>query len=187
MSTFRFAIKARFSGATLFEAELDAKWADSPERIKMGEAVTQAVSKKADLGGANLGGADLGGANLRGADLGDADLGGADLRGADLGGANLYGANLRGADLYGADLRGADLRGADLIVGGTRSDGYQFLVHKEENGELMIRAGCRYFSVVAARKHWADTRGGTQLGDESLELVDSLVRLAKIIGWEVKE
>jgi hypothetical protein len=151
----------------------------------------------ANLYGANLRGANLRGANLRGANLRGADLYGADLRGANLGGANLGGANLGGADLGGADLGGADLRGADLygadlyganiIVGGTRSDGYQFLMHKEENGELMIRAGCRYFSVVAARKHWADTRGGTQLGDESLELVDSLVRLAKIIGWEVKE
>ncbi len=108
------------------------------------DALVEAVSKKAnldgaDLYGANLRGADLYGADLRGAnlyaadlraanlyaaDLRAADLRGAnlhganlyraDLRGADLYGANLYGANLYGADLYAADLRGADLYGADL-------------------------------------------------------------------------
>jgi hypothetical protein len=147
----------------------------------------------ANLYGANLRGANLRGANLRGANLRGADLYGADLRGANLGGANLGGANLGGADLGGADLGGADLRGADLygadlyganiIVGGTRSDGYQFLLFKEENGELMLRAGCRYFTIADARKHWTNTRNGTQLGNESFCLVWQLEEMAKIIGW----
>ena len=154
----KFEIKSRWDSTVLFTAEA----------ASLLLAVEAAAKAKADLYGANLRGANLYGANLRGANL----------RGADLYGADLRGANLRGADLYGANLYGAN-----LIVGGTRSDGYQFLMHKEEDGELMIRAGCRYFSVADARKHWAATRNGTQLGNESFCLVWQLEEMAKIIGW----
>jgi len=155
----------------------------------------------ADLCGADLFGADLRGANLREADLREAnlceanlreaDLSGANLRGADLREANLCEANLReanlrdadlsGANLRGANLRGANLRGANLIVGGFRSDGYQFFAHKTPDG-VFIKAGCRWFSLVDARAHWAETRRGT-LEAESLALVDGLEALAKIAGW----
>ena len=118
-----------------------------------------------------------------GAHLIGADLRGADLRSAYLGGANLIGANLSGAYLIVANLRDADLRGANVIVGGMRSDGYQFLLFKEENGELMLRAGCRYFTIADARKHWTNTRNGTQLGNESFCLVWQLEEMAKIVGW----
>ena len=75
------------------------------EKETIKEIVIEAISKDA-----NLRGADLRDANLR-----DADLRGANLRDADLRGANLRGADLRDADLRGADLRGANLRGADLF------------------------------------------------------------------------
>ena len=90
---------------------------------------------------------------------------------------------LRGTDLRGADLRGANLFGANAIVGGTRSDGYQFLLFKEENGKLMIRAGCHYFTIADARAHWIRTRNGTRLGNESFCLVRQLEEMAKILGW----
>ena len=90
---------------------------------------------------------------------------------------------LQFADLRGANLYGANLRGANVIVGGMRSDGYQFLLFKEENGELMLRAGCRYFTIADARKHWTNTRNGTQLGNESFCLVLQLEEMAKIVGW----
>jgi hypothetical protein len=93
-------------GSLLFEFE--------KEENTLKDTLIEAVSKRADLYGANLRGADLRGADLRGADLYGANLRGADLRGADLYGADLYGANLRGANLRGANLYGADLRGADL-------------------------------------------------------------------------
>ena len=79
------------------------------ENATIKDAIIQAVTKKA-----NLRGADLSGAYLRGANLIDANLRGAYLSGANLSGANLRGANLSGADLSGADLRGANLSGADL-------------------------------------------------------------------------
>ena len=109
---------------------------------------------------------------------------GANLTGADLTGAHLYGANLTGANLYGANLTGTNLHGANLIVGGQRSDGYRFLAYKTANG-MMIRAGCRYFSVKEARKHWRTTRKDTLLGAESLALVDCLVAMAKAACWKI--
>jgi len=110
----KFEIKSRFTGATLFTAELEARFESEPRSRQIGEAVKQADLKGADLKGADLKGAYLEGAYLRGADLKGAYLEGADLRGADLEGAYLKGAYLRGADLKGADLRGADLKGAYL-------------------------------------------------------------------------
>ena len=93
-------------------------------------------------------------------------------------GSDLSGSNLRGADLSDAGLSGSNLR----LIGG-RSDGYVFLLTREDDGAVMLRAGCRYFSLADARAHWTATRGGTPLGDESLALVDHAERMAKIAGW----
>ena len=113
------------------------------------------------------------------ADLRNANLFGANLFGADLRRANLFDANLRRAALRRADLRRADLSGADLsgAVGvyhaGTRSDGYTF--HGIKVGETaMVKAGCRYMTMVDARKHWHETRGGTPLGDETMALLNKI-------------
>jgi uncharacterized protein YjbI with pentapeptide repeats len=138
-----------------------------------------------NLSYADLRGANLRGANLRGAYLGGADLGGADLSEADLVWANLSGAYLRGADLSEADLRGANLRGTYLrgtcvIDIGQRSDGFQFYLQLREDDEPLVLAGCRYFRLSKAREHWAKTRGGSQLGDESQALLDHGERLASI-------
>ncbi len=62
--------------------------------LTLKDALIEAISRKADL---------------RGANLREANLCGADLREADL-----YGANLRGANLYEADLREA--KNADLAI-----------------------------------------------------------------------
>ncbi len=101
--------------------------------------------------------------------------------GAYLSGAVLSGAYLSGADLRSANLRSADLRSANIIHCGTRSDGYEFYAHVK-NGDLFIKAGCRYFNISNAREHWTKTRGGTPLGDESMALLDNAERLAKIRG-----
>ena len=65
------------------------------------------------------------------------------------------------------------------IIAATRSDGYTFLVTDTTDG-LRIIAGCHYSTFEQARAHWTETRGGTQLGDESLALVDHLERMAAI-------
>ena len=160
-----FEIKNRFTGAVQFTAEIDCD-PDMSISVKIGLAVMWALKTNA---------------NLRDAYLGDAYLGGADLGSAVLRGAVLRGADLRGADLSGANLRGAYLRGANLFHCGSRSDGYEFFAHVM-NGDLWIKAGCRYFSVADAKEHWAKTRAGTQLGDESLQLVANAERLAIIRG-----
>ena len=103
----------------------------------------------------------------------------ANLQGADLQGANLRGADLRGADLQGANLRGADLRGATLRGGvklrglarrASRGDGYEFFLWETEVG-WRVMAGCRFFTLGGAWVHWEKTRGGTPLGEESLDIL----------------
>ena len=177
--------------------------------------------REANLRGANLRGANLYGANLYGADLREADLYGADLRGADLRGTNLRGANLYGADLYGADLYEADLRGADLrgtnlrgtnlrgaylrdanlleanlreaegvIDGGQDTRGYR-VVGWMHDDQLMIKAGCRNFTLAEARAHWGgadyleDHDAATQA--EMVARVGLIAAVARAWGWQFGE
>ena len=91
---------------------------------------------------------------------------------ADLGGANLGGANLSRADL-----------GSNWIIQGPmRSDGYYFFLQQfEEEKEPMIKAGCRYFTIESALKHWNDTREGKLL-DETMAIINGMIALAKAQG-----
>lgn len=63
------------------------------------------------------------------------------------------GVNLRGANLRGADLSGADLSGANLIDAGQDRRGYRFVAVSHDDG-IRIAAGCRWFTLAEARKHW---------------------------------
>ena len=65
----------------------------------------------------------------------------------------------------------------------TRSDGYTFAVSATPSGPR-IMAGCRYFSFEEAEAHWTKTRGGTQLGDESLAIVRHLRVMAALNGLD---
>ena len=105
----------------------------------------------------------------------------ADLRGADLSCANLRDANLRGAD-----LRYANLSGDHVIDGGQRRDGYRFVAHVGENC-MMIVAGCRYFTLSQAHTHWAATRAGTDIGNETMAILDHIERIATLRGWKLTE
>ena len=144
----------------------------------------------ANLEGANLRGTYLGGTNLRNANLRDANLEGANLEGAylggtNLGGTNLGGTNLRGTYLGGTNLRGTYLEGADLgdqwlIQGGARSDGHFFFLQKlTGDNEPMIKAGCRYFTIHDAQKHWESTRKGTPLFAETEAIVKAMIACAR--------
>jgi hypothetical protein len=57
------------------------------------------------------------------------------------------------------------------------------LMNFPEEG-LRVKAGCRNFSVDKARQHWRDTRGGTHLGDESQALIEHMLNLARMRGWD---
>lgn len=86
-------------------------------------------------------------------------------------------ADLRDANLRGAYLGGAGLRGADLRDGPARSDGWFFFLQRLTGDEApMVQAGCRRFTREQARKHWARTRGGTPLGDETTAILDERLR-----------
>jgi hypothetical protein len=170
-------------GAVLASHEAWLKGKEGQRAILTGADLRGASLYGASLTGARLTGARLTGARLTGADLTGADLSGADLTDAYLTGASLYGANLTGADLTGADLSGADLRGASLygaqILGqtvvslprrATRSDGYEFFLWHCKKG-FFVKAGCRFMDMKEARKHWKKTRGGTPLGDETMDIL----------------
>ena len=139
--------------------------------------------RSADLYGADLSGANLSSANLRSADLRSANLSGADLRCADLRSANLRSANLYGADLRSANLRSANLGDQWIIQGPVRSDGYHFMLMRLTGEKVpMVRAGCRWFSLANAKAHWQITRTGTQLGNESLDILIWLERAMHLRG-----
>ena len=58
-----------------------------------------------------------------------------------------------------------------MIVGPKRSDGWQFVIGKDGT----VHAGCRVFDDFAeAYRHWAETRGGTPLGDETVRILNWL-------------
>jgi hypothetical protein len=91
--------------------------------------------------------------------------------GADLSGADLSGANLSGADLCGVDYRGTKIGGGGFIKRTDRSDGYEFSLFDCEDGQYRIMAGCRWFTLEEAWKHWSDTRDGTDLGEETFDIL----------------
>jgi uncharacterized protein YjbI with pentapeptide repeats len=149
------------------------------------------------LQGANLQGAYLQGANLQGANLQHAYLQHANLQCANLQDAYLQRANLQDANLqcaylqraclWGANLQGANLQGAkinnDITAFGIlrrvmRSDGHEFFLWHCEDG-FYIKAGCRFFTLAESRKHWKLTRGGTPLGDETMDILAMFVKAIK--------
>jgi hypothetical protein len=49
----------------------------------------------------------------------------------------------------------------------------------DKDGAMRVVAGCRYFTMEEARAHWKETRGGTPLGDETMNILDAIELLAK--------
>lgn len=118
-----------------------------------------------------------------------ANLQGADLQGADMRGADLRGADLRGADLQGAILQGATIKDGFMLKTGAplslvrRSDGYEFRAWNTDHGWRII-AGCRFFSLSEATRHWRATRGGTPLGDETMAILTYFRAMIRLSGKE---
>ena len=96
-------------------------------------------------------------------------LDGAYLAGAYLARAYLDGANLAGANLDGAKIN--DKTAIGILRRAMRSDGYEFFLWHCQEG-YFIKAGCRFLDMEAARQHWLNTRQGTALGNESLDILD---------------
>lgn len=115
----------------------------------------------------------------------------ANLREANLRGANLREANLSGADLSLADLSGADLSGVEVVIdGGQDRRGYR-VTGWLHNGQLMVKAGCRNFTLAEARAHWGgadylrDHSAATQA--EMLARVELIVTVARARGWRFED
>lgn len=90
---------------------------------------------------------------------------------------NCSGCSFCSGCLYCSGCSGIKQTESPRVVGPFRSDGYQFVMNKDGG----IRAGCRVFANMAeARNHWAETRGGTPLGDETMAILDALETLDKI-------
>ena len=98
------------------------------------------------------------------------------------GNAQVYGnAQVSGdAQVYGnAQVSGNARVSGDALVSGDakvyglmRSDGFCFTYVLCKDGRHRIIAGCRYFTMGAARRHWKKTRFGTPLGNETLAILD---------------
>jgi hypothetical protein len=159
----------------------------------------------ADLTGAILCGANLNGTNLHRAKMSNADLNGASLNGANLYGADLTRANLCGVGFYDAILTRAKLDGADLtdasfqgaeIEGGRkviqllrramRSDGQELFLWQSMDG-FYIKSGQMILPIEEAAPFWEETRGGTPLGDECLDIVDMFKKAIARVGLGEKE
>jgi hypothetical protein len=163
--------RANLTRASLTRANLTG--ASLTGAFLTGAFLTGANLTGANLTGASLTGAFLTGANLTGANLTRADLTGAFLTRADLTGADLTAANLTGADLTAANLTGAQIRGQTVVSlprRATRSDGYEFFLWHCKGG-FFVSAGCRFLTMKDARTHWTETRGGTPLGDETMDIL----------------
>lgn len=111
--------KGKASPTSTQESLVDLRGLDMRDVSFLGEELSHAALRRADLSGArfkrvNLMAADLKGANFRKADLSEARLWGVKLNGANLQKANLKRAHVDGTDLRMADFSNANLQGADL-------------------------------------------------------------------------
>jgi len=73
----------------------------------------------------------------------------------------------------------ARVYGNAQVYGINRSDGYAFCYVPDEDGAMWVLAGCRCFTMEEARVHWEETRGGTPLGDETMNILDAIQSLTK--------
>jgi len=77
----------------------------------------------------------------------------------------------------------AQVSGDARVYGVGRSDGYTFCAVPDKDGVVRVIAGCRYYTFEEAREHWAKTRIGTPLGDETFAILDYLERMVELRGY----
>jgi uncharacterized protein YjbI with pentapeptide repeats len=91
---------------------------------------------------------------------------GGDFRGGDFLGGNFLGGNFRGGNFRGGNFLGGNFLGGNFLGGnvrGTRPTRILTLCHVDGcpktlcavNGVAFILAGCRWFTLAEARKHWS--------------------------------
>jgi hypothetical protein len=85
-----------------------------------------------------------------------------------------------------ANLSFANLRSANLQLVGQDIRGYLFWSFANDDGVVVLRAGCREFiGIAAARAHWTERHGDDVLHADCLSLVDRCEQMAKVRGWKL--
>jgi hypothetical protein len=73
----------------------------------------------------------------------------------------------------GAAVAPKPAKGSGKVVKmATRSDAHTFELRDCGAQGYMLQAGCRWFTMAEADKHWMETRKGTDLGSESFDILD---------------
>lgn len=114
-------------------------------------------------------------ANLRQECLCHLDFSYLNLTHADFTGSNIICALFTGAKLFNTCFVGAILAQDVRAISGpvrraTRADGFEFFLWPTDAG-WRVMAGCRFFDMNKAWRHWEMTRGNTARGDESLDIL----------------
>ena len=174
--TLRKVRAKSLNGADLEDADL--RFADLRNKDLANTILVDADLRFADLRNADLTCADLRSADLRCVDFHNADLEYADLRGADLTNSRLNHANLQFARLDGAIYHHIALGELGEVSSALRSDGFVFRLIDCQDKHWRVMAGCRWFTLSRARHHWESTRGGTDLGEETMGILEMFGRRA---------
>lgn len=120
----------------------------------------------------NMSFADLQGANLKGANFASCNMAHAYLAKARFDRSTCFtSTNLRGARMEGAAYQGVKLGRRGAIAAALRSDGHSFQLIDCADGEFRVMAGCRWFTLPQAWKHWEYTRRNTDLGEETFDIL----------------
>ena len=135
----------------------------------------------ANLEGANLMEASLRNTNMHGSILSKANLARAGLtrtqfvfavlENANLHRAELLDVNFSKTNLTGTKYKGVALGRCGAVAQAKRSDMYNFQLIHCADGKWRVMAGCRWFTLPQAWKHWEDTRRHTDLGEETYDIL----------------
>jgi uncharacterized protein YjbI with pentapeptide repeats len=115
--------------------------------------------------------AELDRADLTNADFLSTNLGGSTLRKATLEGTNFGNTNLKQVNFAGSVFRKVALGDLGAIAQATRSDDHSFQLIDCADGKWRVMAGCRWFTLPAAWRHWSKTRRNTDLGEETYDIL----------------
>ena len=139
------------------------------------------VVSYANLEGANLMEASLRNTNVHGSILSKANLARAwlirtqfvfaVLENANLHGVELMDVNFSKTNLTGTEYKGVALGRCGAVAQAKRSDRYNFQLMHCADGKWRVMAGCRWFTLPQAWKHWETTRRGTDLGEETYDIL----------------
>jgi hypothetical protein len=134
-----------------------------------------------DFWGGDFWGGDFRGGDFWGGNFWGGDFWGGDFRGGDFRGGNFRGGNFRGGDFWGGDFWGGNAHGvkADRILTMCHVDGWPKTLCAI-NGVAYILAGCQWFTLADARKHWSKRPDRTN----TLAMLTGIEIVAK--QWKLK-